>query len=154
MPAALPNTKNAKLSTPTQAVEANKSIQNFLKGTTWPPVTNADREKMKDAILAFKEEIKKTRAQAAKKNKGNLVSNPIAQLASQTAKIGTELPGIAKFLPSGTDLNKVSFDQAVKSMENTITQLETFIKPTACPSPAPDADRAASGTGFIATDQG
>ena len=47
-------------STSTQTDVANASIKNFLQGVNFPPTTQADRDKMKAAIEAFKQQIKKT----------------------------------------------------------------------------------------------
>lgn len=125
---ALPNTNNKPILSVAQAADANASIKNFLQNINFPPVTSADRDKMRAAIQSFKAQIKKTREQGAKKLKGAVAAKPAVQLAAQTLPVSNQVPDIAKYLPAGTDLAKTSFDQAVKSMENTINQMEKLIQ--------------------------
>lgn len=119
-------------STSTQTDVANASIKNFLQGVNFPPTTKADRDKMKAAIEAFKQQIKKTKETSAKKAKtaGKTGKGAASKtLAAQNAdKVGNDIPDIKKFLPAGTDTSKITFDAAINSMQAAITQLEALVK--------------------------
>lgn len=124
---ALPNTNNKPALTAVQTTVADASIKNFLQGINWPPTTAGDRDKMKAAILAYKAKIKGTKQAAAKKAGQNATPVKLLETAA-TDKVGTTVPDIAKYLPVGTDLAKVSYDTAIKAMEITVSQMETLIK--------------------------
>lgn len=128
MPAAVPNKNNKPDLSTAQSNEANNSIKNFIQGLKLPPTTAGDRDKMKAAIEAFKDQIKKTKTQSAKHAKGGAGAPPAALLAAQTDKVGKEVADLAKFLPAGANLANISFAEAIKSMENAIAQMELLIK--------------------------
>ena len=128
MPAQVPNTSNNPQLTANQTADANAAIKNFIKGVTWPPVTNNDRIKMKAAIDAFKAQLNNLKKQSAKKAKGGAAAPPAAQIAAQQNNVGNEVPGLASFLPAGTDLNNTSFSNAIASIQNTVSQMESLVK--------------------------
>lgn len=128
MPAQVPNTNNNPNLNAAEAATANNSIRNFLKGMTFPPVTAEDRAKMKAAIEAFKEQVKKAKTQSVKNARGGAGAPPALQIAAQQTKIGNQLPSIASYLPAGTNLATTSFADAIKSMENTVAQLDLLVK--------------------------
>lgn len=123
----LPNTNNNPVITAGQSAEANDSIKNFTQSVSFPPVTNNDRNKMIAAINSYKQQIKKTKAAAAKKAGPKAKPAKLLETAA-TEKVGTTVPDIAKFLPAGVDAKNVSFDLAIKAMETTVAQLETLLK--------------------------
>lgn len=124
----VPNTQNNPELGAALTTDANAAIKNFLKNTPWPPVTNNDRAKMGAAIAKFKNEIQKVKKQAAKKAKGGAAAPPAAQLAAQQGAIGSQLPGIASYLPPDLNLNNVSFSEAIQSMQATVAQMETLVR--------------------------
>lgn len=128
MPASVPNVNNNPQLNAAQATEANESIKNFIKGINFPPTTAGDRDKMKAAIAAFKAQVQKTKAAAAKNAKGGTAAPAAAQLAAQATKVGSQVPDLAKYLPAGTNLANVSFADAIKAMENTVSQMDGLIK--------------------------
>jgi hypothetical protein len=129
MPGALPNTFNGSSNaTTTDIANANASIQNYIKGINWPPVTNNDRVKMAAAITAFKAQINKVQAQSAKNAPGGTAAPAAAQLAAQQAPVNNSVPNLASYLPAGTDLSKTSFANAISTMQTSVTQMQALTK--------------------------
>lgn len=128
MPAALPNRNNKTNLSVAQSADANSAIKNFLKSINFPPTTAEDSAKMRAAIVAFKEQVKKTKVASAKQLKGSAASSPPAQLAAQTLPVGNLVADLAKYLPSRTNLANISFSESITSMENTISQMEKLIQ--------------------------
>lgn len=127
MPAALPNRKNNVKLTPAKAVQAQAAIKNLIPGIQWPPLTAAASDQLRAAVAPILAEINKAQATAAKTATGSFVPPAPLQLAAQQANIGSNLPGIAKFLPAGTDLQTTSYANAVSTMQDTIVQIQNFI---------------------------
>ena len=124
----MPNKNNKpNLSAPkaAAAVAAIKNIIPTLKNI--PPVTANDRAKMEVAKVALAAEIKKTQVAAAKNAVGKTAATPAAQLAAQETKIGSSVPGIARFLPPEAKPENITFATAIESMKDTIAQLDVLI---------------------------
>lgn len=133
MPAALPNRKNNVKLSAKKAAQAQAAIRNFAPAMPWPPVTAAAQAQLKAAVAPFLAEINKTQQTSAKKASPTGVgAPPAAQLVAQQGAIGASIPGIAKFLPTGTDLGSTSYADAITQMQSTVAQIENLtINPAA-----------------------
>jgi hypothetical protein len=129
--------------TPAQQGVAQSSMQNYLKGTSVPAVTANAKAKTKAAIGSFNSQIQKAKATSAKlaKTAGKTGKAAAAKsIAGQQAnKIGSSLPGIASFLPPGTNLNNTTFDEAINTMQAALAKLQQVEK-VACVLPPPPQD--------------
>lgn len=129
MPAALPNRKNNVKLTPAKAAKAQASIQNFFSGPAafpWPPLSAEQSAQMAAAVAPMLAEINKVQVTAAKQATGSIVPPAPVQLAAQQENIATSIPGIAKFLPAGTDLNNTSFANAISTMQDTVAAIQAW----------------------------
>lgn len=135
MPGALPNRKNKVKLPPAKAAKAQGAIKNFLPSIPWPPTNAAASTQLAAAVAPFLAEINKAQVAAAKKASPTGVGSaaaPAVQLAAQETNIGTSVPGIAKCLPVGTDLNDTSFASAISTMQDAVAALEEMARnPTA-----------------------
>ena len=124
----MPNTKNIPNLTAVKTAASNAAIGNFAKTVKFPPVTANARNVLQVAKTAFTAEIEKAKAQAAKNAVGGTAATPAAQLAAQQTDIGTQLPSIANYLPAEITPANVTFELAIQSMQDTVTQLDTLIR--------------------------
>lgn len=153
--ACLPNTNNNPQLTQNQVIQANQSIQNFIKGLKWPPITGDDRDKMKAAIKVYKEKIEQLKKASAKKAKGGQSAPPAELLLVKKLPIGIDPCGVTPCLPPGTNLQTTSYDTALGILTNTVSQMEKYVQPAICGfPPAPDPSSGGSAPGFRATEQG
>lgn len=153
--ACLPNTNNNPQLTQAQVIQANQSMQNFIKDLKWPPITSGDRDKMKAAIKVYKDKIQQLRKASTKKAKGGQSAPPAELLLVKKLPIGIDPCGVTPCLPPGTNLQTTSYDTALGILTNTVAQMETYVQPQRCTMPpAPDPTTGGSAPGFRATEQG
>ena len=145
--------------TPVQNSVATASVTNFLRGTPLPPTTAVAKAKVKAAIDSFNNQIKKAKEISAKlaKTSGKTGPKVGAQTlaAKQVNRVGANLPGIANFLPPGTNLSNTTFDEAINSMQAAIVKLQELAKAPAnaaiTNSPSPAVTQAANNVPQMST---
>lgn len=117
------------------------SIKNFLPSLNIPPVQALDKAKIAATIQSFQAQIKnlKNKSATLSKTKGKTgKTNGAKALAGQlTDKVGNNVPGIAKCLPRGTNLNKTTFNAAINTLQASVVKMQQLLKTPVETPPAP-----------------